>query len=173
MNQNYNFNWIIQNMNYKHDYLKSSNPLQNYYSNIPIDPKTTQIKKYFNVYAESRVLRTFPWSNLKLLMSRINLKTKKRNPLLNQEHLATNLKKLSQVPALAIRVLIPTSSLNLSKDHFLIMLVNNARRSNLLKSHQKIYLKYLKLSLDIWTLIWNDTLQSLMKEFTDSQMKTR
>ena len=33
-------------MNYKHDYLRPNNPLQNYYSNIPIDTKSAQIKKY-------------------------------------------------------------------------------------------------------------------------------
>ena len=35
-------------MNYKHDYMRSGNsgnPLQNYYSNIPVEPKGAQIKK--------------------------------------------------------------------------------------------------------------------------------
>ena len=36
-------------MNYKHDYMRSgnsgNNPLQNYYSNIPVEPKGAQIKK--------------------------------------------------------------------------------------------------------------------------------
>ena len=32
-------------MNYKNDYFRSMNPLQNYYSNMPTDPKNAQIKK--------------------------------------------------------------------------------------------------------------------------------
>ena len=38
-------NCIIWTMNYKQDYLRNSNPLQNYYSNIPMDSKAAQIKK--------------------------------------------------------------------------------------------------------------------------------
>jgi len=32
-------------MNYKPDYLRNMNPLQNYYSNVPMDSKSAQIKK--------------------------------------------------------------------------------------------------------------------------------
>jgi len=37
-------NCIIWTMNYKPDYMRNANPLQNYYSNIPIE-KSAQIKK--------------------------------------------------------------------------------------------------------------------------------
>jgi hypothetical protein len=32
-------------MSYKHDYHRSVNPLQSYYSNVPAEPKGAQIKK--------------------------------------------------------------------------------------------------------------------------------
>ncbi len=35
----------MQSLNYKQDYRKSLNPLQNYYANTTVDPKQTQIKK--------------------------------------------------------------------------------------------------------------------------------
>lgn len=45
-------------MNYKPDYLKGGNPLQNYYTNKPTESKAAQIKKYIPSYAESRAQRT-------------------------------------------------------------------------------------------------------------------
>jgi hypothetical protein len=36
-------------MNYKQDYRTNANPLQNYYANIPVDPKSAQIKKYISL----------------------------------------------------------------------------------------------------------------------------
>jgi hypothetical protein len=50
-------NCFIQ-MNYKHDYMRSPNPLQNYYSNIPMDAKSQQIKKYHSLHSESRAKKT-------------------------------------------------------------------------------------------------------------------
>ncbi len=42
----FNFNCIIiQKMNYKHNYHRPHNPLQNYFPNTPLDAKNTQIKK--------------------------------------------------------------------------------------------------------------------------------
>lgn len=71
-------------MNYKHDYLRNMNPLQNYYSNVPIDPKGAQIKKYSLLHSESRVQRIF-------LMPNLNLKFKKVSPNLNRRNLSSNL----------------------------------------------------------------------------------
>lgn len=45
-------------MNYKHDYMRSPNPLQNYYSNIPMDAKSQQIKKYHSLHSESGAKKT-------------------------------------------------------------------------------------------------------------------
>lgn len=48
-------------MNYKPDYHRQSlNPLQNYYTNCPVDPKAAQIKKYFRQHAGSRAQTTCP-----------------------------------------------------------------------------------------------------------------
>ena len=136
-------------MNYQQDYLKSSNPLQNYYSNIPIDPKATQIKKYLFVYQELKVQRTLVLLNLNTVMLKIILRLKKKNLLYNLELLAINFKKLSPAPASLKMVSILTSLPKLSKDHFSIMPVNSAKRSRLLKSPQRRYQKYHKQSAEI------------------------
>lgn len=51
-------------MNYQSDYHKGTlNPLQNYYSNCPVDSKSAQIKKYFLIHLESKAQITSPHSN--------------------------------------------------------------------------------------------------------------
>ena len=136
-------------MNYQQDYLKSSNPLQNYYSNIPIDPKANQIKKYLFLYAGSKVQRTFVSSNQNTLTLKIKLRIKIKSLSYNLEPLAINFKKLSPALASLKMVSIPTSLPNLSKDHFSIMPANNAKRSSHLKSPQRRYQKCLKQSVEI------------------------
>ena len=108
----------ISNMNYgHHDYLKSSKPLENYYSNIPIDPKSTQIKKYSIFYPESKVLRTSLSSNHKPT-ARIRVNPKRKNLSSNLVTPATSSKKLSRAHASVKTVSILTSLPKLSKDHF-------------------------------------------------------
>lgn len=84
-------------MNYQSDYHKGTlNPLQNYYSNCPVDSKSAQIKKYSSLYAESKVQIIFLLSNQ---TSRL------RNLLLSLAILVMPLRKSSQ-PQLLMKIIL-------------------------------------------------------------------
>ena len=159
-------------MSYKHDYHRPTNPLQNYYSNIPVDPKGTQIKKYFHFYEGSRAQRTSLWSKARPPMLKTSLSRKRKNPSLSQATPAINSKKLSQAPASTKMASIPTSSLRLSRDHSSTTPVKNATRSSLPKSPRN-FLKFPMPSAETCPRILSATLPLPMKEYTDNQMRTK